>query len=93
MRKYLDKFSEWLVGFGIEFYLHILCTLVIGMLVARVCFFTGADRILAGYFAAFVTFCLGFIKEGWDNKTGGVFDAKDVLADFIGAVIFFLIWI
>lgn len=93
MRKYFDKFAAWLVGFGIEPYLHILVTMVISMLIARVCYWTGADHALAGYFAAFVAFVLGFVKESWDNKVEKVFEGKDILANFIGAVLFFIIWI
>ena len=56
MKKWLDKFSEWLVGFGIEPYLHILVTVVVALMVARVCYFTGADRTLAGYIGALLFF-------------------------------------
>ena len=93
MRKTFDKFAQWLVGFGIEAYLHIVCTVFIAMLIARVCFLTGADRYLAGFLAAFVTFIIGFVKESWDNKTEGVFEAKDIAANAIGALLFFLCWI
>lgn len=93
MRKLIDKFSAWLVGFGIEAYLHILVTMFIALLIARVCYWTGADRILAGYFSAFVAFIVGFIKESYDNKTEGVFEGKDILANLIGAVLFFITWI
>lgn len=93
MRKYIDRFSEQLVGFGIEPYLHIVCTLVIAMLMARVCFFTGADRALAGCLAAFVAFICGFFKEIYDNKTTKVFSKEDLIADAIGAVLFLLIWV
>ena len=93
MRKFIDKFAQWLVGFGIEAYLHILCTIVIAMLVARVCFLTGADRYLAGYIGALGAFIVGFVKESWDNKTEGVFEAKDIAANAIGALLFFLCWI
>ncbi|MBR3467885.1 MAG: hypothetical protein IKH15_11795 [Bacteroidales bacterium] len=93
MRKFFDKFAQWLVGFGIEPFLHIVCTIAIAMVIARACFLTGADRMLAGYLAAFVTFVLGFIKESWDNKTEGVFEAKDIAANAIGALLFFLCWI
>jgi len=90
MRKWLDKFSEWLVGFGIEPYIHILMTIVIAMCIARVCYFTGADRTLAGYIGALLAFLVGFVKESWDNKTEGVFEAKDIAANAIGALLFFL---
>ena len=48
MRKWIDNFSQWLVGFGIEPYLHILVTIVIAMLIARVCYFTGSGQNTRG---------------------------------------------
>lgn len=93
MRKIIDKIASWLVSFNIEAYLHILVTMIISMLIARVCLLTGADRVLAGYFAAFVAFVLGFIKEAYDNKTEGVFEGRDVFANFVGALLFFITWI
>lgn len=93
MRKYFDKFSEWLVGFGIEPYLHILMTIVIALFIARVCYFTGADRTLAGYIGALLAFLVGFLKESWDNKVEGVFEAKDIAANAIGAFLFFITFV
>ena len=93
MRKCFDKFAAWLVGFGIEPYLHILLTLVVAAIIARVCLLTGADRYLAGYLSAFLAFILGFIKESWDNKVEKVFEGRDIVANLIGAVLFFLIFI
>lgn len=93
MRKYLDKFSEWLCGFNIEPYLHILVTIVLAAIIARVCYLTGADRVLAGCVGGFLAFILGYLKEVWDNKVEKVFEGKDILANFIGAILFFFIWI
>lgn len=93
MRKLFNKISAWLVSFKIDTYLHIVVTMFIAFVLARISFATGADRVLAGYGAAFVAFIVGFIKESWDNKTTGLFDPRDILANFIGALFFFLIWI
>ena len=93
MRKWIDNFAAWLVGFGIEPYLHILCTMVIAMFIARICFFTGADRTLAGYIGALLAFIIGFAKESYDNKTEGVFEAGDIVANAIGATLFFLCFV
>ena len=93
MRKWIDKFSKWLCSFGIEFYLHMVCVIVIAMFIARICFATGADRALAGCLAAFVAFICGFFKEIYDNKTTKVFSKEDLIADAIGAVLFLLIWV
>ena len=64
MRKWYDKFAEWMVGIGIEPYIHVFVTMFIAWFIARVSLLTGADRMLAGYFAAFLAFVIGFVKEG-----------------------------
>ena len=93
MRKWYDKFAEWMVGIGIEPYIHVFVTMFIAWFIARVSLLTGADRMLAGYFAAFLAFVIGFVKEGWDSKVEKVFEGKDILSNLVGAVFFFLIWI
>lgn len=93
MRKLFNKIASWLVGFGIEPYLHILITAFIAMVIARVCLLTGADRFLAGFLAAFGAFVVGLVKESWDNKVEKLYEGKDVLCNLIGAVFFFLCWI
>ena len=92
MKKYIDKISAILVGFGIDFWIHLAVVMFIAMVVARVCFWTGADKILAGCVGAFLAFIVGFIKESYDNKTTGIFSTSDIVADFAGAVFFLLIW-
>ncbi len=93
MRKLIDKISAWLVGFGIEAYLHIVCVMVVALLVARVCYWTGADRSLAAYIGALVAFLVGFFKESYDNRTEGVFEARDIAANAIGAALFWAIFV
>ena len=92
MRKYVDKISAILVGLGIDFWIHLAVVMFIAMIVSRVCFWTGADRSLAGCIGAFLAFICGFIKESYDNKTTGIFSTKDLIADFAGAVFFLLIF-
>ena len=93
MRKWYDKLVEWLCKFKTETYLHILMVIALAALIGRVALITGADRTLAACFAAFLAFCIGFLKEMYDNKTEGAFEASDVLANFIGALIFFFTFI
>lgn len=93
MRKWIDAFSAWMVSLGIEAYLHIVCTMVVAMLIARVSLITGADRLLAGYIAVFIGFSLGLFKEMYDNKTTGVFEVGDITANAVGAFLFFIIFI
>lgn len=92
MRKWFNQFSEWLVSFKIEAYLHILVTMLIAMFVARICVMTGADRLLAGWIGTFVGILCGLFKESWDNKSGEEFEAGDMAANAIGAFLFVLMW-
>ena len=92
MRKIVDKISEWLVSFGIETYLHILCTMIIATIIARVCVLTGASENLSCFLGMFLSFILGFIKEMYDNKTTGVFEPKDILSNLVGVLLFFVIY-
>ena len=92
MRKWIDKISAWMVGFGIEFYMHIVCVLLVSAVLSRVFVLTGADHVLAGCLAAFAGFVVGFAKEIYDNKTTGVFQSVDILADAIGAGLFLFIF-
>lgn len=93
MRKIIDKITGWLVSFKIDFYLHILFSIIIATIISKLCVFTGAERILAGVIGAFIGLVIGFCKEVYDNKTTGVFEAKDLVADLIGAILFFIIFI
>ena len=93
MRKLIDKISAWLVGFGIEFYLHIVCVMFVAMIVARVCNLTGAERPLAAVIGAIAGLVVGFFKEFIDAKTTHVIEPKDYVADLIGAVFFVLCFI
>ena len=93
MRKWFDKFAAWLCGFGIDKYIHIIFAAIVAMLVARVCFFAGANRVLAGFIGFFAALVAGLLKEVYDSKTTKVFDGKDIIADVVGAVLFFLIWL
>ena len=93
MRKFFDNVTQWLVGLGTEFYLHILCVMFVATIVARVCNVLGAERFLAACIGAFAGMAAGFIKEAVDVKTTGVVEERDYVADLIGAVLFMAIYI
>lgn len=92
MRKYIDKISGIFVSFGIDAWIHIVVVIVIATIVARLCFWTGANRALAGCIGAFLAFICGFVKESYDNKSTGVFSTSDLLADAVGALLFLIIF-
>lgn len=93
MRKFIDKVAAWFTSFGIDKYLHILAVLIICGIVGQITFFCGAPRILAGCIAVAVGMIAGFTKEFIDARTTHVVDPKDYVADLIGAILFFLIFI
>jgi len=92
MRKIIDKINIYLASLGVEFWLHLTAVVFIATIVARTCQFTGADRLLSGFIGAFIGIVVGILKEGYDNKTTGVFSTSDIVADFIGAAFFILIY-
>lgn len=92
MRKFVNNLTSFLTQWGVDFYLHMVVTIFIAMLIARVCSFTGADHYLAGFFAAFVSIICGVLKEVYDSKTTKIFSQKDLIADLLGAVLFSLSW-
>lgn len=93
MRQLLEKITQWLVGFGIEAYLHILSVMVIAAIVARVCVLTGAERPLATCIGAAAGMLAGLVKEFFDTRIHNAIEPQDYAADFIGAVLFVFIFI
>ena len=93
MRKIIDKITDWLVKWGIDVYIHIICVMCVALVVTDACLICGAGSIQSGCIGAFVGLIAGFLKEVYDKKTTGIFDAKDLVADLIGAVLFLLIFI
>ena len=93
MRKYIDKISQFFVSLGIDTWIHMVVVLVVSAIIARICFWTGADRVLAACVGSFLGLIVGFLKEVYDSKTTKVFSAMDMVGDAIGAVLFWLIFI
>ena len=93
MRKIIDRITDWLVHWGIDVYIHIICVMCVALVITDTCLICGAGGVQAGVIGAFVGLVAGFVKEVYDSKTTGFFDSKDLVADLIGAVLFLLIFI
>ena len=90
-REKWDEFVERLAAFGVDRWMHIVLIMVVAW-VASVLFLPfGFSRFVRGILAVLggAVFAIG--KEAYDKKTTGVVERKDLIADGIGLVLYFLI--
>lgn len=74
--------------------IHLLVCMIIVLVVGRGDMLDGIDLwMVAVTIAFFVAVFIGIVKELIDFFRGGWFDAKDLLFDFVGAVIGSLLFI
>ena len=97
--KFYQKIVKWLVGLGIEFYLHMLATMFVAWVVTAVLtVFQLAEvfyleRPLSGLIGLIVAIIAGVVKERMDEKSGSGFSMHDLNCDFIGGAFFYLIYV
>jgi len=90
-REKWDKLVERLVAFGVDKWMHIVLLMVIAW-VASVLFLPfGFSRVVRGILAVLVGAVFAIGKEVYDKKTTGVVEKKDLVADGIGLLLFFVI--
>lgn len=90
-REKWDKFVERLIAFGVDKWMHIVLLMVIAW-VASVLFLPfGFSRVVRGILAVLVGALVAIGKEVYDKKTTGVVEKKDLVADGIGLLLFFVI--
>lgn len=90
-REKWDKLVERLVAFGVDKWMHIVLLMVIAW-VASVLFLPfGFSRVVRGILAVLVGAAVAIGKEVYDKKTTGVVEKKDLVADGIGLLLFFVI--
>jgi len=90
-REKWDEFVEKLVAFGVDRWMHIVLIMVIAW-VASVLFLPfGFSRVVRSILAVLVGALFAIGKEFYDKKTTGVVERKDLIADGIGLVLYFLI--
>lgn len=90
-RERWDELVERLVAFGVDKWMHIVLIMVIAW-VASVLFLPfGFSRVVRTILAVLVGAVFAIGKEAYDKKTTGVVERKDLAADGIGLLLYFLI--
>ncbi len=90
-REKWDRLVERLVAFGVDKWMHIVLLMVIAW-VASVLFLPfGFSRVVRSILGVLVGAAVAIGKEFYDKKTTGVVEKKDLVADGIGLLLFFVI--
>ena len=87
MRKIYDKMTDWLAGYGVDKYLHLMACLLITFAAAvlvRAVF--REDGCVSAGTGACAVMATGFFKEWWDNSTTGDFSFSDLAFDAAGCL-------
>lgn len=90
-REKWDKFVERLVAIGVDKWMHIVLIMVLAWLASVVFLPFGLERTMRRLIGMAVGVCYSLSKEIYDKETTGVAEKKDLVADGIGLVLFFLI--
>lgn len=98
MRK-VDKLLTLLTSFGCDRWVHLTVCLVVSWLVATAANIAWlvitsqfAERAIVGLIGVLGGILAAFGKEIYDKKTTGLFDVGDLVADFVGMAIFYIIY-
>lgn len=92
-REKFDKFAEWLEAFGTDKWIHVVAFMVVAWAVATVVSAFGLSRALNGLMGVAAAIVAGVWKEAYDKRTTGLWDNKDLVADGVGMVLFYLIYV
>lgn len=90
-REKWDEFVEKLVAFGVDRWMHIVLIMVVAWLVSVVFLPFGLSKAVRTLLGVVVGAAVSVGKELYDKKTTGVVERKDLYADGIGLVLYFLI--
>ena len=92
-REKFDRFAEWLEAFGTDKWIHVVAVMVVAWAVAMVISIFGLPRAFNGLMGVAATIVAGVWKEAYDKRTTGLWDNKDLVADGVGMVLFYLIYV
>lgn len=90
-REKWDKIVEKLVAFGVDRWMHIVFIMAIAWLVSAVFLPFGLSKAVRTLLGVLAGIAVSIGKEIYDKKTTGVVERKDLIADGIGLVLYFLI--
>ena len=84
----MEKVINWLSN-NLDKVTHFAVSIVLTIVIGAILFHTsvGLPILNAATAGALAALALGFIKEVVDFMRGGKFDAKDIVADFIGSAV------
>lgn len=98
MRK-VDKLLTLLTSFGCDRWVHLTVCLVVSWLVATLANVAWlvitshyTERAVVGLIGVLGGILAAFGKEVYDKKTTGLFDVRDLVADFVGMAIFYVVY-
>ena len=92
-REKFDKFAEWLESFGTDKWIHVIAVMMVAWVVATVVSIFGLPRAFNGLMGVAAAIVAGVWKEAYDKRTTGLWDNKDIVADGVGMVLFYLIYV
>ena len=92
-REKFDKFAEWLEAFGTDKWIHVVAVMVVAWAVATVVSVFGLPRAFNGLMGVAAAIVAGMTKEAYDKRTTGLWDNKDLVADGVGMVLFYIIYV
>lgn len=78
---------------GFDKILHFICCIIITTIAFAGFCFTGLSNALCVIGGFVIAMLIGFAKEFHDKKRGEIFDWKNIIADFVGAGIWSVIWL
>lgn len=86
-----DRIAGWLASFGIDRWMHIVLIMLCAWIVSVSFIPLGLGRATIGLLGVLAGVAISLGKELYDKKTTGVVEKKDLLADGIGLLLFFVI--
>lgn len=89
----VDRILTWLERWGADRYIHALAMLITAWPVAFLYMhLTGTGRLASGLVGAGFAALVAIGKEIYDERTTGLFDRVDLAFDFIGIILFLIIF-
>ena len=83
----MKKLIKILLSIPNDKLLHFIVSQNVNLFIASVLIEFNIKVIVVSALAFIITFVIGYIKEYYDSKHGGVFDLFDLIADTLGAFI------
>lgn len=83
----MNKLIKLLLSIPNDKLLHFIVSENVTLFIAYVLIAFNIKAIVASALSFIITFAIGYIKEYYDSKHGGVFDLFDLISDTLGAFV------